>query len=78
MADEPAFSTAAPAPMARALGMPSSVTSTTSGTASPTFTSMRRGPCTSSTGGVLARTSGLLLPAPSAPVSDAFTTSSIL
>jgi hypothetical protein len=34
-------------------------------------------PCTSITGGLFARISGLLDPAPSAPVSDARTTSSI-
>ena len=33
---------------------------------------------TLTTGGLFARTSGLLVPAPSAPVSDAFTTSSTL
>ena len=35
-------------------------------------------PRPSTTGGLLARTFGLLVPAPSAPVSDAFTTSSTM
>ena len=46
-------------------------------TASPTFAVKVLRPWTSITGGLLARTSGLLVPAPRAPVSEARTTSSI-
>ena len=53
------------------------MTTADSVTGSPTFAVSASAPCTSSVGALLARTSGLLLPAPSAPVSDAFTTSSI-
>ena len=75
----PRFDTAAPArPAPRNFGMPSSVTSDATDTGCPTFTVSALLPCTFTTGGLFARTSGLLDPAPSAPVSDAFTTSSTL
>src|SRR5688572_4459334 len=75
---EPALLTADPdKPEPRRFGMPSSVTTAASGTASPTLASRDLRPWSSSCGGLLARTSGLLVPAASAPVSDARTTSSI-
>jgi len=56
--------------------MPSSLTSETSVSGSPTFTLRAVTSWIRTVGGLFARTSGLLVPAPSAPVSDAFTTSS--
>ena len=60
----------------RGFGMPSSFTSETSVSGSPTFTLRAVTSWILTVGGVFARTSGLLVPAPSAPVSDALTTSS--
>jgi hypothetical protein len=53
--------------------MPSSVTTAESWTVSPTFAVNVFRPCTSICGGLLARISGLLELAPSAPVSEART-----
>src|SRR5688500_14182103 len=76
---DPTFDTAEPdRPDPRRFGIPSSVTTADRVTVSPTLAVKDLRPCTSNFGGLLARISGLLLPAPSAPVSDARTTSSIL
>src|SRR5687767_6933237 len=61
----------------RGFGTPSSVTQATSGSGSPTLAHRVLSPSIRITGRLLARTSGLLVPAPSAPVSDAITTSSM-
>src|SRR5262245_8474542 len=58
----------------RAFGMPSSVSFTTVVSVSPTFTDRVFGPSIATTGDLFDRIVGLLVPAPSAPVSDAFTT----
>src|SRR5436305_9061625 len=61
----------------RRFGMPSSVTVATIVTGCPTLAlSVLLLPSTFTVGGLFARISGLLEPAPSAPVSDARTTSS--
>src|SRR6185436_1288313 len=62
----------------RGFGMPSSLTSETSVNGCPTFTFRLLTSSILTTGGLFPRTSGLLVPAPSAPVSDAFTTSSTM
>src|SRR6185295_5660603 len=62
----------------RGFGMPSSLTSETSVTGCPTLTFRLLTSSILIAGGLLPRTSGLLVPAPSAPVSDAFTTSSTM
>src|SRR5262245_30532566 len=59
-------------------GMPSSETTAINVSGSPTRTERVLSPSSATIGGLFARTSGLLEPAPSAPVSDAFTTSSTL
>src|SRR5947199_75964 len=60
----------------RRFGTPSSFTWVMMVSGSPVLIVRALISSTLSVGGVFARTSGLLVPAPSAPVSDAFTTSS--
>src|SRR5262245_20414838 len=61
----------------RGFGTPSSVTHAAIDSHSPTLTVRFFSPSILITGRLFARTSGLLVPAPSAPVSDAITTSSM-
>src|SRR4051812_12416283 len=62
----------------RRFGTPSSLTRTARSTGFPTLTVTLVGPSILTAGGLFARISGLLDPAPRAPVSEAFTTSSTL